>query len=367
MKFSICIPNYNYARFLGRTLQSVLDQTYGDFEIIVSDNASTDDSLRVVDSFADPRVRRRVNRTNVGFAGNLDRAAGEARGDVIILLSSDDVMLPDALATYAALYRALGNDAERTIVTSSCEQIDADDRTTAILDLPRNDVWRAGDVAAEFESIASAPVLLVASAELLARSLRTMQNPYFFCATAVPRKLYESVEGYGGGRFVGPDKWYHWRVTASAASACFIRRPLFRYRWHATNQSAQQTESGALKFLLDEYAATFELDASILKLAGMTRAEFEQAFIEHDVVRHGLGLLAQGRRTLSRRAYGFGVATYPAHVRRNPRAWVLRTLQLLGPAGTVLANLLRARVRSQQMFCHKHATGDFVAKTAAAR
>ena len=61
MKFSICIPNYNYERYLGRTIQSILAQDYQDFEILVSDNASTDGSVTLVQSFHDPRIQLRVN------------------------------------------------------------------------------------------------------------------------------------------------------------------------------------------------------------------------------------------------------------------------------------------------------------------
>src|SRR5262249_34593153 len=75
MKLSICIPNYNYERYLGRTIQSILDQADPDLEILVSDNASTDGSAELVRRFNDPRIRLHVNACNVGFSGNLDRAA----------------------------------------------------------------------------------------------------------------------------------------------------------------------------------------------------------------------------------------------------------------------------------------------------
>ena len=57
IKFSICIPNYNYAQYVGETIQSVLDQSYENFEIIIADNASEDDSLNVIKSFNDPRIK----------------------------------------------------------------------------------------------------------------------------------------------------------------------------------------------------------------------------------------------------------------------------------------------------------------------
>ena len=57
ISFSICIPNFNYAQYIGETIQSVLDQTYQNFEIIIADNASTDNSVEVVQSFDDNRIR----------------------------------------------------------------------------------------------------------------------------------------------------------------------------------------------------------------------------------------------------------------------------------------------------------------------
>ncbi len=104
MKFSICIPNYNYERYLGKTIQSVLDQPPADFEILVSDNASTDGSLDVVRSFQDDRIKIHVNGVNVGFSQNLDRSAQMATGDCIIMLSSDDLIQRPALEAYAALF-----------------------------------------------------------------------------------------------------------------------------------------------------------------------------------------------------------------------------------------------------------------------
>src|SRR5690349_10985865 len=73
MKISVCIPNFNYGRYLRAAIESVLGQSHQDFEIVIADNASTDDSVEVVESFRDPRIRLRRNRTNVGFAPNVDR------------------------------------------------------------------------------------------------------------------------------------------------------------------------------------------------------------------------------------------------------------------------------------------------------
>ena len=333
MKFSVCIPNYNYERFLGRTIQSVLDQAGVEFEIVVSDNASTDRSLDIVRGFGDSRIRWQVNRCNVGFAGNLDRAARMATGDWLVMLSSDDLMRPGALAAYRGLFERLGPAAATTIVTSTMDVIDAEDRTIGRVGLPGNGVWNENDRAADLEEIAGGPVYRIEAGELLRRCLLTMQNPFQFAATAYPRSLYEAVEGYGGGRQMNPDKWFHWKLLAKAGAALFVDRPLFAYRWHASNQTAQQAGTGALKYLVNEYVSTFELDKTVLQGLRLDRVDLERAFVEHDIGRHGLAVLAKGRRLEARRIYDFGRAAYPRHARKNWKVRILGNVAAIGPGG----------------------------------
>ena len=116
MKFSICIPNYNYERYLGRTIASVREQQDVDLEILMSDNASTDGSVALAQSFGDPRIQVHVNAVNVGFAGNLDRAARMATGEWMIMLSSDDLARPGALTTYRGVIDELGLAAEGAVL-----------------------------------------------------------------------------------------------------------------------------------------------------------------------------------------------------------------------------------------------------------
>ena len=239
MKFSICIPNYNYEAYLGRTIQSVLDQTYSDFEILVSDNCSTDRSLDVVRKFSDSRIKLRVNACNVGFSQNLDKAASLAEGERIIMLSSDDLMRPDALATYRAFYDRLGEGGNRAIISSSWDVIDGEDRITGATG-PNPVLWKETDRKPELEAAIGAPVYAVPANELLCRCLREMKNPFNFAATAYSQQLYKAVEGYGGSRLINPDKWFHWRILAAADMAYFIDRRLFAYRWHSSNQAAQE-------------------------------------------------------------------------------------------------------------------------------
>lgn len=336
MKFSICIPNYNYERYLGRTIQSILDQQYDNLEILVSDNASTDGSVAVVERFADPRIRLHVNACNVGFSGNLDRSASMATGELMIMLSSDDLMRPGALSTYQKLYAHLGAAGQQAIASSSWDLIDSDDGITGQTG-PSPDLWTAADRQPDLEKLLGVPVYGVPSAELLRRSVLRMQNPFNFAATVYAASLYRRVEGYGGGRLYNPDKWFHWKVLGAAEMAYFVDQRLFAYRWHASNQLAQEGANSALKFLVDEYVSTLELDGKLLQRLGLSRDQVLEAYVEHDIARHGLATLAKGSRARARRILDFGRATYPQHVSRNRNARLLAGLLMLGPAGQRIA------------------------------
>ena len=339
MKFSVCIPNFNYEKYLGETIRSVLVQE-GEFEIVVSDNASTDRSVEIVKAFGDPRIKVRINEANVGFSGNLDRAGRMATGDIVNMLSSDDLMRPAALKTYATIYAAVEADA---VVTAAVDLIDSNGVRTGGIG-PDPAVWTEGDLVTGLPVSAGVRVFRVEAGELLRRCLKTVRNPFNFLATTYPRKLYERIEGYGGGRLINPDKWFHWRLLGVASYAYYVDAPLFAYRWHTTNQAAQQKSSGALKYLVDEYVSSFEIDARLLERAGLTREEVERAFVEYDIARHGLATLAKGDVERARRILLFGMSTYPKHSTRNWKLWALAGLAMM-PMGERVAKLAYGRKR----------------------
>jgi hypothetical protein len=336
MKFSICIPNYNYERYLGRTIQSILDQDYKELEILVSDNASTDGSVELVKKFGDPRIQVHVNACNVGFGGNLDRSARMASGSLMIMLSSDDLMRAGALTTYAKLFAHLGPRGRSSIASASWDVIDSDDRVTGQTG-PDPSLWQSADRQPELEQALGVPVYGVAGHELLRRCLGQMKNPFNFAATVYAGELYHAVEGYGGGRLFNPDKWFHWRVLGKAEMAYFVDTRLFAYRWHSSNQMAQEGAASALKYLVDEYVSTLELDGGLLESIGMSRDDVRNAFVECDIARHGLATLARGQTIRARQILNFGRATYPQHLRRNRKALALRVLLALGPIGQRIA------------------------------
>lgn len=120
-KLSICIATFNRSAFIGETLQSVIDQATNECEIVVSDNASTDDTEQVVMSYASRFDRLRYVRqpTNKGLDRNFDRAVELARGEYCWLMSDDDLLKPAAVKT---VLNALGRDL--SLVVLNVEQRD---------------------------------------------------------------------------------------------------------------------------------------------------------------------------------------------------------------------------------------------------
>ena len=102
-RFSVVIPAYNQAQFLGDAIQSVLDQTFEDFEILVVDDASPDESAEIVRRFAaDPRVHLLRHEVNRGLPAARNTGMRAARGEWIALLDADDYFHPEKLSTHAA-------------------------------------------------------------------------------------------------------------------------------------------------------------------------------------------------------------------------------------------------------------------------
>lgn len=94
---SICIPVYNGAAFLAEAVESALAQTFTDFELIVLDNASTDETPRILERFSDKRLRIIRQASNIGATANFNAALREARGEWLKILCADDLLYPDGL------------------------------------------------------------------------------------------------------------------------------------------------------------------------------------------------------------------------------------------------------------------------------
>lgn len=94
---SVCIPTYNGAKYIAQTIESILNQTFTDFEIIVSDDGSSDKTLAIVGSFNDPRIVRIDRLSKVGAEANWNNAVANASASLVKLVCQDDILYPECL------------------------------------------------------------------------------------------------------------------------------------------------------------------------------------------------------------------------------------------------------------------------------
>jgi glycosyltransferase involved in cell wall biosynthesis len=120
---SVVVPVYNCVAFIDATMQSILAQTFRDFELLVSDNASTDGTWEALQRYTvDPRVRLTRHASNVAATVNFNAVTDRASGEFIKLVCSDDVLYPDSLAVQVA---ALVAHPSAVLAASSRDIIDA--------------------------------------------------------------------------------------------------------------------------------------------------------------------------------------------------------------------------------------------------
>lgn len=105
---SIIMPSWNTGDFIAESIQSVINQTYRKWELIIVDDCSTDNTDEVVASFCDERIKYLKNEKNLGAALTRNRALREARGEWIAFLDSDDLWMPKKLEHQIAFMKKHG-------------------------------------------------------------------------------------------------------------------------------------------------------------------------------------------------------------------------------------------------------------------
>lgn len=121
---SIIMPSWNTERFIAEAIQSVIDQTYQNWELLIVDDCSTDNTDEVVASFKDDRIKYFHNEKNSGAALTRNRAMREARGEWIAFLDSDDLWMPEKLEKQIAFMKDNGY----TLSYTEYEKIDEESK-----------------------------------------------------------------------------------------------------------------------------------------------------------------------------------------------------------------------------------------------
>ncbi|MBI2722716.1 MAG: glycosyltransferase family 2 protein [Bacteroidetes bacterium] len=120
---SVCIPLWNEERYIGEALYSVLNQTYKNLEVIISNNASNDKSIEIINSFNDSRVKIITNPENIGGLNNFIKVFSYATGKYMSYLSADDKVELDAYEKAVTILEDK-NNSDIVLVNSHIEIID---------------------------------------------------------------------------------------------------------------------------------------------------------------------------------------------------------------------------------------------------
>jgi glycosyltransferase involved in cell wall biosynthesis len=279
--FSICIPNFNYAGYIGQTIESVLQQDFADFEIIISDNASTDNSWEVIQQYVakDARISAFQNTFNVGFAGNLQKSSERATGKYIIMLSSDDLMNDGALKCYYEIISH--NKSQNIIVHSGFYTIDQDNNIlfanfryatdrhndpSAVfhteLEYSKKEIWQK-QIDGSYCEIEGKNIFEI--------SMNDYRSPAQFCTTCFSKKAWEEVGGYDVDYNIMPDYVFLMKLICKPTKLIYVRSLLFSYRIHNQNQNSIQKKQKVLKKLIDDYLFTFKFPENLIIESGLKR------------------------------------------------------------------------------------------------
>ncbi len=224
MRISVCIPTYNGEKYIKEQLVSILDQLSLDDEIIISDDSSTDNTIHVVKSIQDSRIKLFENNKFKSPIFNLENALKLAQGDVLFLSDQDDIWKPDKVKITLEKLKSVD------LVVSDCELID---ETNQI-------------ISESFYKLNSTKPGFVNN---------LMKNGFLGCCLAFNLKIKESVLPFPKN-IAMHDIWIG-LVASLLGRVIFIDDKLIQYRRHGGNFSFTSSKSKFSLFYKIQYRMIF--------------------------------------------------------------------------------------------------------------
>ena len=211
-RFSVVVPAYKAAPTLGATLDAIMAQSFSDWECVVVDDGSTDNTLLIATAYAqrDPRFRV-VHQDNHGTAGAYNAGVSSAVGDFVVICSADDILLPEHLSRMSAFIDSEGG---YDIYSSN------------------GYYWWPGDC----RELVYGPD---ERQEIQSLELSDVIHRCFYSVGATYRReLHAAVGGYRRGVF-GEDYDFWLRALASGARHRYLPQPLSLFRVSSSQKSAK--------------------------------------------------------------------------------------------------------------------------------
>ena len=259
---SVCIPTYNGAKYIAQTIESILNQTFTDFEIIISDDGSSDKTLEIVGSFNDPRIVRIDRLSKVGAEANWNNAVATASASLVKLVCQDDLLYPQCLEVEVqTMSKSENQDVSfcfhlRDFVTPNSRKLIA--RRVGYSNLQK-----------------------YSKTEILTKVVRSGGNPIGEPMAVTMRKLSLNSAGkFRGDYVIDLDMW---SKLSDQGSALFIEQHLSAFRisktsWTANLRKSQLSSVRALskKLQIDSDGAITKFDLLRGQIVGLVRAPVRQ-------------------------------------------------------------------------------------------
>jgi glycosyltransferase involved in cell wall biosynthesis len=220
-RVTVHIPCYNYGHFLADAIDSVRAQTFQDWEAIVTDDASTDETAQVIGRQVDPRIRSIRHETNLGNIGTYNEAIAAAAGEFFVILSADDRYLPTFLEQVIGMF---AEHPEAAVVYTNYRRIDGSGNPLG---------WRPPMPHVVDGVYDELPFLL--------------ERSYIAGCSAVTRLTTLLDAGLYDARFPFTADTFLWRRLAAHGPFGYIHDPLYEYRAHDSHMSTGPDRAGILE------------------------------------------------------------------------------------------------------------------------
>jgi len=236
-RISVILPNYNHSAYLEERIESILAQTYQDFELIMIDDCSSDGSRDIMEKYRDnPKVNQIIfNEKNSGSAfAQWDKGIKQAKGELIWIAESDDSAKPNLLETLIAEF-----DKDPRCVLAFCAAMQIDGNGNKIRLHPRHsklgETIRCNGNKFTRKWLMDGNYVVNASGALFKKSA-------FYSIPEPIAKEYKTLRGCGD--------WLFWIGIASQGDIAYIHQPLNLFRQHEGNTTSAMFASG--DFLLEQ-------------------------------------------------------------------------------------------------------------------
>lgn len=302
VKVSVCIPTYNRSALLRRAIASVLAQDYADFEIIVCDDGSQDDTPAVMASLSDARLRYVRHEQNVGKSNNMISGFAAAQGDYFIKFDDDDRLTPQFLSATTSI---LDQHPEIDFVSTDHWVINSQNQRELALTDANSQRWGRTD-------LPEGPI-----PDLLTRVF--VQQSLQIGATLFRKRVLDEVNYMRPNLQNCEDNDLLVRLALAGKQAYYLPERLMEYRFHAEQQGIGR----AIPYLKDKlhYLQLYKFADPELEAIRQSRLQETQLLlglrlVEIGETAAGKALLQQGQAHSAQRAkVGQLIAAFPTAVR----------------------------------------------------